>query len=222
MASPAFAAQAWWLPASPGSSSLSWCPSVLMSPWSCLQSLESKGDPPRTPIRWFWGLYWCCRGWGVPVAAPPGSLPAAGYFCGHQEQQVATPCCIRLGRCHVPQPGQWVPHNVTVTSWTSPCSAPPCPAREWLQEGLGHGVGWVWLSQVPQRHHGMSTPRVWDAPSSAVSLSATMSQPPCVPRMLRAQLRPLVTPRHSHTTRPGCSVLSSVPQWHRGTSPPYL
>ncbi|XP_031948332.1 cAMP-specific 3',5'-cyclic phosphodiesterase 4C isoform X1 [Corvus moneduloides] len=48
----------------------------------------------------------------------------------------------------------------------------------------------------------MSTPRVWDAPCSAVSLGGTMAQPHCKFWMLRAQPCP------------------SVPCWHHGTAAP--
>lgn len=142
-----------------------------------------------------------------PVAAPPASPPAAGYFCGHQEQQVATSCCIRLGRCHLPLPGEWVPYSVTVTSWTSPCSAPPCPAREWLQEGTAPGRDWGTM---------------WGGFGSHSSLSGTMACPHLAPRMLRAQSCPSVPPCHSHTTRPGCShaqLCPSMALWHVPSGP---
>lgn len=136
---------------------LSQHPFALMSPLSCLQSLESRGDPSRSPIPWVLGsllvLSCCCPSW-LPASCwiflwPSGT--AGSHILLHQA----------LGRCQLPWPGQWVPHSVTVTSWSSPCCSLFCsgvaPGGDSPREGLGHGVGWVWLSQVSQCHHGTAT-----------------------------------------------------------------
>ena len=147
----------------------------------------------------------------------------------------ACPGCSRLSCvpcCHhgtVPPHVQDAPDSVVSLSGT--VAQPHCVSRI-LQAQLsplgspwhGHTVcpGCSRLNCVPCCHHGMVPPSVQDAPDSVVSLSVTMAQSHRVSRMLQAQLCPLLSPWHSPTECLGCSKLSCVPLWHRGTPAPSI
>lgn len=69
------------------------------------------------------------------------------------------------------------------------------------QGGAGGTMGalrWVWLSRVPQWHHGTSTACVQDAPGSAMSLGGTVAWPRHVSRSFGAQHGVLPCARAQH------------------------